>query len=949
MSSRRMVVSIDASRDDSFGLVSPEFLHRVIAPHFAEVPPVVALELTATDDGPGASRRKYIGVATGNPSAPGNKLLLSPLFAADLQLREGDLLAVTVLVGSPVADKVLVSPASVDDSEIVEHNAVQIESTLLRKLRVVQVGMKITVVVHRGLRAQLVVDRIDLAGSGLHERCAMLCEGTELHVATRSRANPTASRPPSEAFLRMLPADATAAAVGDVLVNKDLANRMNWTEGMAVGIVNMAEMAWMESFKLPPSMLRSGAAKGHVRIAVEAPVSSTAISVGGFSASPTTAYVFPDPPPAVAKEMSALSAAQEALISSPFRRNLFRVSMEDLRDVHGDVILKLVNYLGVVARAPPQHFFFSHNVLLTGAKGGGKSTAALCVAQTLSCVHVTYFDCAASGKDKTTLASLQRTFLEAALCAPSIVVLDNLEAMAPAQQEGNNAAMSAATEASLEAFLTTLSSCTDTQVSRGPVIVMATSTALEAVHEKVRGAFCFALIEALPALSVTSRAALLRQQLAANLPSGMLPDDGLVKAAAKLTDNYSPFDIVQLTKRLASSLDRETGMVPKKQLAAVVAGFTPLAHSGTQFLSSTDRKTWADIGGMSEAKKALHDALVLPLKHPKLFAKLPLKTRSGVLLFGPPGCGKSYVVASAVAAEGLHCILVNGPEIFGKYIGQSEQKVREIFEKAQAAAPSVVFFDEFESVAPQRGHDNTGVTDRVVNQLLCYLDGVEARKNVFVVAASSRPDLIDAALLRPGRLDKAVLCPMPCAADRREILDVHLRAVGASASLSADEMAELVDHTDQWTAADLAGLVASANLLVIQENIDMSKELAALNLGGNAGAARDGLRDTAASSSLVLASGSASKNLLEKVREAVAGSHDASPRPAPRAGVAATPNPTRRVLSMTHVRQALLTTRRSTTDGDLLKQQALYDRFMKSREPGGGGAVPQPGTKVTFA
>ena len=950
MSSKRLVVSIDASRDDSFGLVSPDFLQKVIAPHFAEIPPVVALEVTTAGDGSVGSKR-YIGCATSMPSATQSKLLLSPLFAADLQLSEGDLLTVNVLVGTPAADKVLVSPASVDDSEVVEHNAIQIESTLLRKLRVVTVGMKVTVVVHRGLHAQLVVDRVDLAGKGLHERCAMLCEGTELHVATRSRVDPSVSQP-TESFLRCSPPVTACAnyAIGDLLVSKALSKKLVWNEGLVVGVLSMAELAWEETFKLPPSALRSSAAKARVRIIDSDEVAdsseSSIVFLVGFDGSPTTVFVFPDPPPAVAKEVPAFSASQQALSSSPSSLALYHVPLADLSEVHGSVVEKLSNYLRVVMSALPKQFYFSHNILLVGGKGSGKSTFALSLAQALLNVHVEYFDCASSMKDKGTLTALQRTFVEASLCAPTVVVLDNIDTLAPAQQEGNNTSMSGVTEASIESILMTLSSYTSTTISRGPVVVIATSTALETLHEKVRGAACFATVESIPALVVTSRAALLRQQLAGR--QGVKVDEGLLKSVAKMTDNFSPFDIVQLTKRLASSLD-ESGTIAKKQLAAIVSGFTPLAHSGTQFLSSSEKKTWSDIGGMRDAKKALHDALVLPLKHPKLFAKLPLKTRSGVLLFGPPGCGKSYIVSSVVAAEGLHCILVNGPEIFGKYIGQSEQKVREIFEKAQAAAPSVVFFDEFDSVAPQRGHDNTGVTDRVVNQLLCYLDGVEARKNVFVVAASSRPDLIDAALLRPGRLDKAVFCPMPDAADRREVLEVHLRAVGSS--LPESELDELVNHTEQWTCADLAGLVSSANLLVVQENIDMSKELAALNLHGDGGSEVTTSKSVAdASNSLVFAAGGVSKSIMEKTREAISNARESALRGAGRRQGGDQPV-TRRILTLDHIRQAMNSTRRSTTDADLAKQKMLYERFLKAREPGGGGASaqPMPGTKVTFA
>lgn len=154
------------------------------------------------------------------------------------------------------------------------------------------------------------------------------------------------------------------------------------------------------------------------------------------------------------------------------------------------------------------------------------------------------------------------------------------------------------------------------------------------------------------------------------------------------------------------------------------------------------------MGGLLPVKEVLQESIELPLKAPELVALAPLRLRTGVLLYGPSGCGKTHIVAAAASEFKVRLISVKGPELLNKYIGASEEAVRDLFKKAAAAAPCVLFFDEFEALAPQRGHDNTGVTDRVVNQLLTELDGVEGLKGVTVIAASSRPDLLDAALLR---------------------------------------------------------------------------------------------------------------------------------------------------------------------------------------------------------
>jgi peroxin-1 len=175
--------------------------------------------------------------------------------------------------------------------------------------------------------------------------------------------------------------------------------------------------------------------------------------------------------------------------------------------------------------------------------------------------------------------------------------------------------------------------------------------------------------------------------------------------------------------------------------------------SETRFYRSRSQIGWNSIGGLGHVKASLVEALIWPIKYRELYRKLMMKPSGGCLLYGPSGCGKT-LVASALATESkFNFISVKGPELLSKYIGNSEQNVRELFNKAAKAKPCIVFFDEFDSLAPKRGHDSTGVTDRVVNQLLTQLDGIEALDGVYLLAATSRPDLIDQALLRPGRLD----------------------------------------------------------------------------------------------------------------------------------------------------------------------------------------------------
>lgn len=258
---------------------------------------------------------------------------------------------------------------------------------------------------------------------------------------------------------------------------------------------------------------------------------------------------------------------------------------------------------------------------------------------------------------------------------------------------------------------------------------------------------------------------------------------------------------------------------------------------------------WESIGGLVEEKAELMNTLQKPLAFSRLFDLCPHKQASGVLLYGPPGCGKTLVAqslvsginASAAAKFGglkVNFISVKGPEVLDKYIGASEQNVRDLFAKAQSAAPCILFFDEFEALAPRRGSDSTGVTDRVVNQLLTFLDGVEETTGVYVVAASSRPDMLDPALLRPGRLDKHIFLDFPTQRERRDILlnmlckedsmpydgDAKHYLEELETTISSENSSPVLEG---YSGADLTGIITTAQVEAMHDYTgnDYSEEL----------------------------------------------------------------------------------------------------------------------------
>lgn len=265
----------------------------------------------------------------------------------------------------------------------------------------------------------------------------------------------------------------------------------------------------------------------------------------------------------------------------------------------------------------------------------------------------------------------------------------------------------------------------------------------------------------------------------------------------------------------------EEVLITKRVLNNCLTSFTPSALRGVKLSKKTGVK-WNNIGALTEAKQVLLETLEWPTKYAPVFAKCPLRLRSGILLYGYPGCGKTLLASAVAQQSGLNFISVKGPEILNKYIGASEQNVRELFEKAQAVKPCILFFDEFDSIAPKRGHDSTGVTDRVVNQLLTQMDGAEGLDGVYVLAATSRPDLIDAALLRPGRLDKSVLCDMPDEQARYDILATITREdEDNQLKISTGiDLREIARQTAYYSGADLQSLCYNAYLKSVQRKLE---------------------------------------------------------------------------------------------------------------------------------
>ncbi|XP_072781625.1 peroxisomal ATPase PEX1 isoform X3 [Taeniopygia guttata] len=468
----------------------------------------------------------------------------------------------------------------------------------------------------------------------------------------------------------------------------------------------------------------------------------------------------------------------------------------------------------------------------TNIQGSGKSTLAKAICKeafTRLDAHVEVIDCKAlRGKRLVNIRKhVEEAFLEAAWRQPSILLMDDLDHIVgvPSTPEHENSPETV--QSNRLAYV--LKDLMKEVISMGSLIALiATSQSEHSLHPSLvsaQGTHVFQCFKCIQSPDQKQRYEILYSIIKKKLNSDPKDFSDLdLQCIAKETEGFVARDFTMLVDRAIhtcasnqNASDNGDLNLSTVDFQKALKDFTPLALRDVNLHKPKDLG-WDRIGGLKDVKQMLRDTIMLPAKYPELFANLPIRQRSGVLLYGAPGTGKTLLAGVIARESGMNFISIKGPELLSKYIGASEQAVRDIFNRAQAAKPCIVFFDEFDSIAPRRGHDNTGVTDRVVNQLLTQLDGVEGLQGVYVLAATSRPDLIDPALLRPGRLDKCLYCPPPDQNSRCEIL----KALSHSLSLASDvDFQDVAAKTEQFTGADLKALLYNAQLEAIHTNLNL--------------------------------------------------------------------------------------------------------------------------------
>jgi transitional endoplasmic reticulum ATPase len=418
---------------------------------------------------------------------------------------------------------------------------------------------------------------------------------------------------------------------------------------------------------------------------------------------------------------------------------------------------------------------------------------------------------------------LRDTFKQAQDNAPSIIFIDELDSIAPKRDE-----VSGDVEKRIVSQLLTLM---DGLEARGKVVVIGATNRVNSIDPALRrpGRFDREIEIGIP--DEEGRLDILHIHT-----RGMpLTDDVKLEYFAKVTHGFVGADLESLCKeaamrsltRVIPEINLDQTKIPIEVLNKIRIGNKDFEDALKDIHPSAMREVlvqkpnvkWEDVGGLTKVKDELSEAIEWPLKHADLFDEADVKPPKGILLYGSPGTGKTMVAKAVATNSEANFISIKGPELISKWVGESEKGVREVFRKARQAAPSVIFFDEIDAIAPRRGGGDFGdsnVTERVVSQLLTELDGLEDLRNVVTIGATNRIDIVDDALLRPGRFDRIVEVPVPDKEARMEILRIHTK----KKLLDNDvDLKKLVDLTDGWTGADIGNMVNTAALSAIKERI----------------------------------------------------------------------------------------------------------------------------------
>jgi transitional endoplasmic reticulum ATPase len=497
-----------------------------------------------------------------------------------------------------------------------------------------------------------------------------------------------------------------------------------------------------------------------------------------------------------------------------------RAQVEKIREMIELPILhpELFSRLGI---EPPK------GILLHGAPGTGKTLLAKAVASETQAHFISVS--APSIMSKFVGEAEERVrqiFKDAEDNAPSIIFIDEIDAIAPKREE-----VVGEVERRVVAQLLSLM---DGMESRGNVIVLAATNRVNSLDDALRrpGRFDREIEIGIPdtagrleILKIHTRGMALAVEgvNAVNLDDLASRTYGFVGADLSFLVKESA---MKALRRYLPEINAHNNQIPEEVLEKMEVQRKDFDEALKEAQPSALREIavevpdikWTQIGSQEDVKAELKQAVEWPLKYADHYSQIGIKPPTGILLYGPPGNGKTLLAKAVATESGANFISVRGPELINKWVGETEKGIRQVFKKARQVSPCIIFFDEFDAIGHERGSgmDSSGTSEKIVNQLLTELDGIQPLNNVVVIAATNRPDLIDPALKRPGRFDKEILVRSPDVTGREEILAIHMRGMQISKSVSIPEIAK---RTEGFSGADLSNLVREAGMVVIQEKM----------------------------------------------------------------------------------------------------------------------------------
>jgi len=420
-------------------------------------------------------------------------------------------------------------------------------------------------------------------------------------------------------------------------------------------------------------------------------------------------------------------------------------------------------------------------------------------------------------------ARLREIFQQAQQNAPSIIFIDELDAIAPKREE-----VTGEVERRVVAQLLALM---DGLSGRGNVIVIGATNRPGALDPALRrpGRFDREIEIGVPDKQG-------RYEILQIHTRGMpLATDVDLKKLSDMTHGYTGADLSALgretamkaLRRYLPQINLEEERIPPAVLEKMEVTMDDFSNAYKEVTPTAMREVyievptvhWDDIGGLDEAKQELKEAVEWPLKSPEIFKRLGIKPPKGILIYGPPGCGKTLLARGVATESEANFITIKGPEVFSKWVGESEKAIREVFRKARMAAPAVIFFDEIDSLSPRRGAGfaDSGVTERVISQLLTEMDGLITLEDIVVIAATNRPDIVDPAVLRPGRFDRLIYVPEPDEKSRQQIFKIYTKEMPMAKDVN---LAQLATLTKNYSGADIEALCRESALHALRVNIE---------------------------------------------------------------------------------------------------------------------------------